>query len=164
MSPNIDVANKRTQLFVFRGKEAVIKDGSQKPECASCFLDRIVLIWIDCSRELKLDSNISSRHVNTKDQVADILTRGVFHNMSQWNDLMQLVQISATPGDEAFVRSHSQPRPFSLPEALLLKVPPVSQKREVSWSTGISSESSRHTTPESDAFPCVYPPPTGKRS
>ena len=58
---------------------------------------------------VNLDSNISIRHVKTKEHIAYILTKGSFA-VSQWNDAMRLVDISALPSDNMSVRSPSQPQ------------------------------------------------------
>ena len=100
-------------------------------------LERIALIWIGCSRQ-SIWTPTCPFFVSTKEQMAD--------TPFLWNDLAPIVQITATPSDKAFVRSHAQSQPLSLFEkALLFTVHPTSQKREeLSWSTGSILTRQRH--------------------
>ena len=90
---------------------------------------------------LSLGTNISSRCVNTKEQIADIVIKGSCTS-SQWSGVMQLVQITGMSNDNILVRSHSQSQTVSPHKAFLFRALTMAQKREVSWSRANDSSSS----------------------
>ena len=53
----------------------------------------IELLWIGCLTESFLDPKIQIRYIDTKHQIADILTEGNF-TRDEWNNLLRLLNIS----------------------------------------------------------------------
>ena len=60
---------------------------------------RVDLDWL--FERVDLDSNVSFRYVNTKEQIVDILVKGSFTE-KQWSDLKRLANICAPRSDKIF--------------------------------------------------------------
>ena len=59
---------------------------------------RVDLDWL--FERLKDDPGIGLRYVNTKDQIADLFTKGSFSSQT-WNTLCKLAQLAPAPGEHA---------------------------------------------------------------
>ena len=78
-----------------RDNEAVIKNDyeRQKSNNEDMFPELIELLLIGCSIESILDPKIQIKYIDTKNQLADILTKGNF-TRDEWNHLLTLFNIS----------------------------------------------------------------------
>ena len=90
------MSNPRVEklYFVFEDNEAVIemiiKGGSPTMRRVSR-THRVALDWL--FDRINVDSKIQIKHINTKNQLADILTKGNF-TRDEWNHLLNLFNIS----------------------------------------------------------------------
>ena len=55
--------------------------------------DMCQLLWIGCFDRINLDSKIQIRYIDTRHQLADILTKGNF-TFDEWNNILHLFNIS----------------------------------------------------------------------
>ena len=88
------------------------------------------------------------RHVNTKEQMADILAKGSFLVLS---GMMGLVNMCAPPSEKISICTPSQGQKFPH-RALFSWYVPMLQKRKVNWSTDMTSVSSPTRRPKAMAF------------
>ena len=65
----------------------------QKSNTKNTFQEPTELIWIGCLIGLNLDPKIQIRHIDTKHQLADMMTKGNF-TRDEWNNLVHLFNIS----------------------------------------------------------------------
>ena len=91
-----DVQSSRQEalLYVFEDNEAVIKmiiKGRSPAMRHVSRTHRVALDWL-CDR-INLDSKIQIKYIDTKNQLADILTKGNF-TRDEWNYLLRLFNIS----------------------------------------------------------------------
>ena len=91
---NVQSANREALLYVFEDNEAVIKmimkGGSPTMRHVSR-THRVALGWL--FDRINLDSKIQIKYIDTKNQLADILTKGNF-TRDEWNHLLILFNIS----------------------------------------------------------------------
>ena len=91
---NVQSANREALLYVFEDNEAVIKmimKGRSPTMRHVSRTHRVALDWLfDRSN---LDSKIQIKYIDTKNQLADILTKGNF-TRDEWNHLLCLFNIS----------------------------------------------------------------------
>ena len=81
-------------LYVFKDNEAVIKmiiQGRSPTMRHVSRTHRVALDWL--VDRINLDSKIQIRYLDTKHQLADILTKGNF-TRDEWNNLLHLFNIS----------------------------------------------------------------------
>ena len=81
-------------LYVFEDNEAVIKTiikGRSPTMRHVCRTHRVALDWL--FDRINLDPKIQIKHIDTKNQLADILTEGNF-TRDEWNNLLCLFNIS----------------------------------------------------------------------
>ena len=81
-------------LYVFEDNEAVIKmiiKGRSPTMRHVSRTHRVALDWL--FDRINLDSNIQIKYIDTKNQLADILTKGNF-TRDEWNHLLSLFNIS----------------------------------------------------------------------
>ena len=91
---NVQSSNQQALLYVFEDNEAVIKMimKGRSPTMRHVFrTHRVALDWL--FNRINLDSKIQIKYIDTKNQLADILTKGNF-TRDEWNHLLSLFNIS----------------------------------------------------------------------
>ena len=91
---NVQSANREALLYVFEGNEAVIKmimKGRSPTMRHVSRTHRVALDWL--FDRINLDTKIQIKYIDTKNQLADILTKGNF-TRDEWNHLLTLFNIS----------------------------------------------------------------------
>ena len=91
---NVQSANREALLYVFEDNEAVIKmimKGRSPTIRHVSRTHRVALDWL--FDRINLDPKIQIKYIDTKNQFADILTRGNF-TRDEWNHLLPLFNIS----------------------------------------------------------------------
>ena len=91
---NIQSANHEALLYVFEDNEAVIKmimKGRSPTMRHVSRTHRVALDWL--FDRINLDPKIQIKYIDTKNQLADILTKGSF-TRDEWNHLLTLFNIS----------------------------------------------------------------------
>ena len=94
VSSNVQSARQETLLYVFEDNEAVIKIiiiGRSPTMRHVSRTHRVALDWL--LDRINLDSKIQIKYIDTKSQLADILTKGNF-TRDEWNHLFNLFNIS----------------------------------------------------------------------
>ena len=92
---NVQSARQEALLYVFEDNEAVIKmiiKGRSPTMRHVSRTHRVALDWL--FDRIKLDSKIQIKYIDTKNQLADILTKGNF-TRDEWNHLLNLFNISS---------------------------------------------------------------------
>ena len=94
VSSNVNSSHKEAMLYIFEDNEAVIKmiitGRSPTMRHVSRTL-RVALDWL--FDRIKLDPKIQIKYIDTKNQLADMLTKGNF-TRDEWNHLLCLFNIS----------------------------------------------------------------------
>ena len=91
---NVQSACQEALLYVFEDNEAVIKmiiKGRSPTMRHVSRIHRVALDWL--FDRINLDSKIQIKYIDTKNQLADILTKGNF-TRDEWNHLLSLFNIS----------------------------------------------------------------------
>ena len=91
---NVQSARQEALLYVFEDNEAVIKmimKGCSPPMRHGSRTHRVALDWL--FDRINLDTKIQIKYIDTKNQLADILTKGNF-TRDEWNHLLNLFNIS----------------------------------------------------------------------
>ena len=91
---NVQSANREALLYVFEDNEAVIKmimKGRSPTMRHVSRTHRVALDWL--FDRINLDPKIQIKYIDTKNQFADILTKGNF-TRDEWNHLLTLFNIS----------------------------------------------------------------------
>ena len=91
---NVQSARQEALLYVFEDNEAVIKmiiKGRSPTMRHVSRTHRVALDWL--FDRINLDSKIQIKYIDTKNQLADILTKGNF-TRDEWNHLLNLLNIS----------------------------------------------------------------------
>ena len=91
---NVQSANHEALLYVFEDNEAVIEmimKGRSPTMRHVSRTHRVALDWL--FDRINLDSKIQIKYIDTKNQLADILTKGNF-TRDEWNHLLNLFNIS----------------------------------------------------------------------
>ena len=91
---NVQSASREALLYVFEDNEAVIKmimKGRSPTMRHVSRTHRVALDWL--FDRINLDSKIQIKYIDTKNQLADILTKGNF-TRDEWNHLLTLFNIS----------------------------------------------------------------------
>ena len=91
---NVQSASREALLYVFEDNEAVIKmiiEGRSPTMRHVSRTHRVALDWL--FDRINLDSKIQIKYIDTKNQLADILTKGNF-TRDEWNHLLSLFNIS----------------------------------------------------------------------
>ena len=92
---NVQSASREVLWYVFEDNEAVIKNNyeRQKSNNETCFsrTHRVALDWL--FDRINLDPEIQIKYIDSKNQLADILTKGNF-TRDDWNHLLNLLNIS----------------------------------------------------------------------
>ena len=91
---NVQSANREALLYVFEDNEAVIKmimKGRSPTMRHVSRTHRVALDWL--FDRINLDPKIQIKYIDTKNQLADILTKGSF-TRDEWNHLLTLFNIS----------------------------------------------------------------------
>ena len=91
---NVQSANHEALLYVFEDNEAVIKmimKGRSPTMRHVSRTHRVALDWL--FDRINLDTKIQIKYIDTKNQLADILTKGNF-TRDEWNHLLTLFNIS----------------------------------------------------------------------
>ena len=94
VSSNVQSSRQEALLFVFEDNEAVIKmiiKGRSPTMRHVSRTHRVALDWL--FDRINLDSKIQIKYIDTKNQLADILTKGNF-TRDEWNHLLCLFNIS----------------------------------------------------------------------
>ena len=92
--PNVQSAYQEALLYVFEDNEAVIKmimKGRSPTMRHVSRTHRVALDWL--FDRINLDPKIQIKYIDTKNQLADILTKGNF-TRDEWNHLLTLFNIS----------------------------------------------------------------------
>ena len=90
---NVQSSHQEALLYVFEDKEAVVKmiiKGRSPTMRHVCRTHRVALDWFD---RINLDPKSQIKFINTKNQLADILTKRNF-TRDEWNHLLCLFNIS----------------------------------------------------------------------
>ena len=90
---NVQSARQEASLYVFEDNEAVIKmiiKGRSPTMRHVSRTHRVALDWL--FDRFNLDSKIQIKHIDTKNQLADILTKGNF-TRDEWNHMLSLFNI-----------------------------------------------------------------------
>ena len=90
---NVQSANREALLYVLEDNEAVIKmimKGRSPTMRHVSRTHRVALDWL--FDRINLDPKIQLKYIDTKNQLADILTRGNFKR-DEWNHLLSLFNI-----------------------------------------------------------------------
>ena len=91
---NVQSARQEALLYVFEDNEAVIKmiiKGRSLTMSHVSRTHRVALDWL--FDQINLDPRIQIKYIDTKNQLADILTKGNF-TRDEWNHLLCLLNIS----------------------------------------------------------------------
>ena len=91
---NVNSSHQEALLYVFEDNEAVIKmiiKGRSPTMRHVSRTHRVVLDWL--FDRISLDAKIQIKYIDTKNQLADILTKGNF-TRDEWNHLLCLFDIS----------------------------------------------------------------------
>ena len=91
---NVQSARQEALMYVFEDNEAVIKmiiKGRSPTMRHVSRTHRVALDWL--FDRINLDSNIQIKYIDTKNQFADIPTKGNF-TRDEWNHLLSLFNIS----------------------------------------------------------------------
>ena len=91
---NVQSSRQEALLYVFEGNEAVIKmiiKGRSPTMRHVSMTHRVALDWL--FDRINLDSKIQIKYIDTKNQLADILTKASF-TRDEWNHLSCLFNIS----------------------------------------------------------------------
>ena len=91
---NVHSSHQEALLYVFEDNEAVIKmimKGRSRTMRHVSRTHRVALDWF--FDRIYLDSKIQIKYIDTKNQLADILTKGNF-TRDEWNHLLYLFNIS----------------------------------------------------------------------
>ena len=91
---NVQFSHQEALLYVFEDNEAVIKmiiKGRSPTMRHVSRTHRVALDWL--FDRINLDSKIQNKYIDTKNQLADILTKGNF-TRDEWNHLLSLFNIS----------------------------------------------------------------------
>ena len=91
---NVQSISREVFLYVFEDNEAVIKmimKGRSPTMRHVSRTHRVVLDWL--FDRINLDPKIQIKYIDTKNQLADILTKGSF-TRDEWNHLLTLFNIS----------------------------------------------------------------------
>ena len=91
---HVQSANREALLYVFEDNEAVIKmimKGRSPTMRHVSRTHRVALDWL--FDRINLDPKIQIKYIDTKNQLADILTKGNF-TRDEWNHLLTLLKIS----------------------------------------------------------------------
>ena len=94
ISSNVNSSRQEALLYVFEDNEAVIKmiiKGISPTMRHVSRTHRVALDWM--FDRINLDSKIQIKYIDTKNQLADILTKGSF-TRDEWNHLLCLFNIS----------------------------------------------------------------------
>ena len=94
MSAKVNPPHKRTMLYIFEDSEALIKTIMKGRRPTLRHVSRthgVALDWLFDT--INMDPKIQIRYVESKNQLADILTEGNF-TCDEWNHLLCLVNIS----------------------------------------------------------------------
>ena len=94
ISSNVNSSHQEALLYVFEDNEAVIKmiiKGRSPTMRHVSRTHRVALDWLFC--RTNLDTKIQIKYIDTKNQLADILTKGNF-TRDEWNHLLCLFNIS----------------------------------------------------------------------
>ena len=94
ISSVVNSSRKEALLYIFEDNEAVIKmiiKGRSSTMRHVSRTHRVALDWL--FDRISLDSKIQIKYIDTKNQLADILTKGNF-TRDEWNHLLSLFNIS----------------------------------------------------------------------
>ena len=94
ISSNVNSSRQEALLYVFEDNEAVIKmiiKGRSPTMRHVSRTHRVALDWV--FTRINLDPKIRIKYIDTKNQLADILTKGKF-TRDEWNHLLCLFDIS----------------------------------------------------------------------
>ena len=94
ISSNVHSSRQEALLYIFEDNEAVIKmiiKGRSPTMRHVSRTQRVALDWL--FDRINLDPKIQIKYIDTKDQLADILTKGSF-TRDEWNHLLTLFNIS----------------------------------------------------------------------
>ena len=94
ISSNVNSSRREALLYIFEDNEAVIKMIFKERSPTMRHVSRIHRVALDwlCDR-INLDPKIQIKYIDTKNQLAGILTKGNF-TRDEWNHLLCLFNIS----------------------------------------------------------------------
>ena len=159
ISSNVNSSRKETLLYVFEDNEAVIKmiiKGRSPTMRHVSRTHRVALDWL--FDRINLDPKIQIKYLDTKNQLADILTKGNFKR-DEWNHLLCLFNIShfssinnleamskRTPEDAGEARVTAKSKP-------MMNLVSRHSVRDLNMLTSTASESPGKTKSESQNVP-----------
>ena len=94
LSSNVHSSRQEALLYIFEDNEAVIKmiiKGRSPTKRHVSRTHRVALDWL--FDRINLEPKIQIKYINTKNQLTDILTKGIF-TRDEWNHLLCLFDIS----------------------------------------------------------------------
>ena len=159
VSSNANSFHKEVMLYIFEDNEAVIKMiiKKKKPYNATCFQNpQIAFDWL--FDRINLGPKIQIKYIDTKNQLADILTKGNF-TRDEWNHLLCSVNISHFSSINKCKAMSKRTQEDASEERVTAKSKPmtnlVSRCRvmDQTVSASIASENPRDTKSESQNVP-----------
>ena len=114
VKPNKQSGTGRGKLIIFEDNDPVIKMTNRSRAPTMRHVPRTHRVDLDFLFELlREDPSIFIRYVGTKEQIADIFTKGSF-TADQWRSLLRLAQIGSIPSfTKSSILAFPQPRHIS---------------------------------------------------
>ena len=92
---NVQSSHQEALLYVFEDNEAAMKMIIEGRRPTMRHVSRTHRVALDCLFDrIDLDTKIQIKYIDTKNQLADILTKGNFTRDDEWNHLLNLFNIS----------------------------------------------------------------------
>ena len=139
---NVQSARQEALLYVFEDNEAVIKTIIKGRSPTMRHVSRTHRAALDCLFDrINLDPKIQIKYVDTKNQLAHMLTKGSF-TRDEWDDLLRLLNImnfSISSCSHFFQTEGRVSKPRVLRRARLKKVRQWRNRDRCNWCQGTSS-------------------------
>ena len=156
---NVHSSCQEAVLYIFEDNEAVIKmiiKGSSPTMRHGSRTHRVALDWL--FDRIKLDPKIQIKYIDTKNQLADILTKGNF-TRDEWNNLFCLFNISHFSSINSLESMSERTQEDAGEESVTAKSKPMMNlvsrysARDPTLLTSTASESPRRTESERQDVP-----------
>ena len=142
---NVQSSRQEALLYVFEDNEAVIKIIIKRRSPTTRHVSRthrVALDWL--FDRINLDPKIQIKYIDTKNQLADILTKGNF-TRDEWNHLLNLFNISHSSSTACTAALAKRSQQDSGGERVIAKSRPMMSliartPSHVSFSTSVSPE------------------------
>ena len=125
VSSNVNSSHKGAMLYIFEDNEAVIKmiiKGRSPTLRHVSRTHRVALDWL--FDRINLDPKIQVRYVDSRNQLADTLTKGHF-TRDEWNHLLWLFNISFVSSQSCSEAMAKRPQEGDYEERVVAKSKPV---------------------------------------